>query len=55
MSKEDKIIPLTTKADANNERKTISEEIPLWQKYTLSVEEAAKYFPHRQGKASQAD
>ena len=44
MSKEDKIIPLTTKTDANNERRTIPEDIPLWQKYTLSVEEAAKYF-----------
>lgn len=44
MINEDKIIPLTTKADANNERKTISEEIPLWKKYTLSVEEAARYF-----------
>ena len=44
MSKEDKIIPLTIKADANNERKTTPEDIPLWQKYTLSVEEAAKYF-----------
>ncbi len=29
MSKEDKIIP---------------EQIPLWKKYTLSVEEAARYF-----------
>ena len=44
MSKEDKIIPLTNKADAGSERKTIPQEIPLWQKYTLSVEEAAKYF-----------
>ncbi len=40
MSKEHKIIPLTNKADASSERKTI----PLWQKYTLSVEEAARYF-----------
>ena len=44
MSKEEKIIPLTNKADASSERKTISEEIPLWKKYTLSVEEVAKYF-----------
>lgn len=44
MSKEDKIIPLTNKADAGSGRKTIPEDIPLWQKYTLSVEEAAKYF-----------
>ena len=44
MSKEDKIIPLTTKANTNSETKTIPEDIPLWQKYTLSVEEAAKYF-----------
>ncbi len=44
MSKEGKIIPLTNKADAGSGRKTIPEDIPLWQKYTLSVEEAAKYF-----------
>ena len=44
MSKEEKIIPSTNKVDASSERKTIPEEIPLWQKYTLSVEEAAKYF-----------
>lgn len=44
MSKEEKIIPLTNKADANSERKTIPQDIPLWQKYTLSVEEAARYF-----------
>ena len=44
MSKEDKIIPLTNKADVKCERKTIPEDIPLWQKYTLSVEEAARYF-----------
>lgn len=44
MSKEDKIIPLTNKADAGSGRKTIPEDIPLWQKYTLSVEKAAKYF-----------
>ena len=28
----------------SKEDKTIPEDIPLWQKYTLSVEEAAKYF-----------
>lgn len=44
MSKEDKIIPLINKADVKCERKNIPEEISLWQKYTLSVEEAAKYF-----------
>ena len=44
MSKEDKIIPLTNKADAGSGRKTIPEDIPLWQKYTLSIEEAARYF-----------
>ncbi len=43
MSKEDKIIPLTNKADTSSGRKTAPEEIPLWQKYTLSVEEAARY------------
>lgn len=44
MSKEDRIIPLTNKADVKSQGKTIPEEIPLWQKYTLSVEEAARYF-----------
>lgn len=44
MSKEDKIIPLTNKADRSRGRKTTPEEIPLWRKYTLSVEEAARYF-----------
>ncbi|MDE6567696.1 MAG: helix-turn-helix domain-containing protein [Lachnospiraceae bacterium] len=44
MNKEDKIIPLTNKADVKSQRKTIPEDIPLWQKYTLSVEEAARYF-----------
>lgn len=44
MNKEDKIIPLTNKADVKCERKNISQDIPLWQKYTLSVEEAARYF-----------
>ena len=44
MNKEDKIISLTNKADAGSERKTTPQEIPLWQKYTLSVEEAARYF-----------
>ena len=39
MSKEDKIIPLTNKADVKSQDKTIPEE-----KYTLSVEEAARYF-----------
>lgn len=44
MSKKDKIIPLINKADAGSERKIIPEQIPLWEKYTLSVEEAARYF-----------
>lgn len=44
MSKENKMIPLINKADASSERKTTPEEIPLWQKNTLSVEEAARYF-----------
>lgn len=44
MSKEDKIIPLTNNTDVKGKGKTISEDIPLWQKYTLSVEEAARYF-----------
>lgn len=44
MNKEDKIISLTNKADVKCERKNISQDIPLWQKYTLSVEEAARYF-----------
>lgn len=44
MSKEDKIIPLINKANVKSQGKTISEEIPLWKKYTLSVEEAARYF-----------
>ncbi len=37
MSKEDKIISFTNKEDVKSQRKTIPEEIPLWQKYTLSV------------------
>ena len=44
MSKEDKIIQLNNKADVKSQRRTTPEEIPLWQKYTLSVEEAARYF-----------
>lgn len=44
MSKEDKIISLTNKANVKSQGKTIPEEIPLWEKCTLSVEEAARYF-----------
>lgn len=44
MSKEKQIILLTGKPGVKFEGKTIPEEIPLWQKYTLSVEEAARYF-----------
>lgn len=42
MSKEDN--QTGDKTDVKSDEKTISEDIPLWQKYTLSVEEAAKYF-----------
>lgn len=44
MNKEEKVIPLTDKAEVKCEGKIITEDIPLWQKYTLSVEEAARYF-----------
>lgn len=44
MSQKEKIIPLTNKANVKSQGKTIPKEIPIWQKYTLSVEEAAKYF-----------
>ena len=44
MSKEDKIISLINTADIKSQRRTTPEEIPLWQKYTLSVEDAARYF-----------
>lgn len=33
-----------SRTDVKCVRKTIPEDIPLWQKYTLSVEEAARYF-----------
>lgn len=43
MREEENVIPFSAEPEDKREP-FISDEIPLWRKYTLSVEEAARYF-----------
>lgn len=43
MREKENVIPFFAEPESKSEP-FISDEIPLWRKYTLSVEEAARYF-----------
>ena len=43
MREEENVIPFSAEPEGKSEP-FIPDEIPLWRKYTLSVEEAARYF-----------
>ena len=43
MREEENVIPFSVEPEEKSES-FIPDEMPLWRKYTLSVEEAARYF-----------
>lgn len=43
MREEENVVPFSAESEDRSEL-SIPDEIPLWRKYTMSVEEAAKYF-----------